>query len=135
MFTCPVFGLSTSICKSIFFSRWVQRCLWGEAGMKMLDDESHTSANLGNDHGFINKNTFFFSLVRGLLGNPKAKQWELILKVDNIIPLWRVVFVYRDVHWPDGDENEDLFPTAYNSLFIFTWDFGKKKKTNKQTAD
>ena len=23
----------------------------------MLDDESPTSANLGNDHGFINKNT------------------------------------------------------------------------------
>ena len=34
----------------------------------MLDDESSTSANLENDHGFINK-------------------------VDNIIPLWTVVFV------------------------------------------
>ena len=30
-------------------------------------------------------------LVQDLLGKPKAKPLELMLKVDNIIPWWRVV--------------------------------------------
>ena len=46
--------------------------------------------NLGNDHGFIIKE---YSLPWGLLGKPKAKPSELMLKVDNIIPLWIVVFI------------------------------------------
>jgi len=29
------------------------------------------------------------------LGKLKAKPWELMLKVDNIIPLWRVVFILQ----------------------------------------
>ena len=32
-----------------------------------------------------------FSLVRSLLGKQKSKSRELMLKVDNIIPLWRFV--------------------------------------------
>ena len=52
---------------------------WGLLGM------SPTLVNLVEDHGFINEKYYLF------LGKPKAKPWELMLKVDNIIPLWRVV--------------------------------------------
>jgi len=55
----------------------------------VLDDESPTSPNLGNDSGFINKE-YSLSLGRMPFGKPKAKPGELMLKVDNII-LWRVV--------------------------------------------
>ena len=56
----------------------------------MLDDESLTSANLENDHGFIIKE--YYPGMRPF-GKPKGKSRELMLKVDNIIPLWRVGFV------------------------------------------
>ena len=41
----------------------------------------------GNDYEFIIKKYY----LRGLLRKPKAKSRELMLKMDNIIPLWRVV--------------------------------------------
>ena len=55
-------------------------------------DESPTSANLGNDHGFIIKE-YYLHWGEAFLGKPKAKPRELMLKVDNIIPLYRVVFI------------------------------------------
>ena len=49
-------------------------------------NESLTSANLENDHGFIIKeNTFSIGLRH--FGKPKAKSRELILKVDNIVSM------------------------------------------------
>ena len=45
---------------------------------------SPTLANLGNDHGFISEEYIF-------IGRPKAKPREFMLKVDNIIQLWRSV--------------------------------------------
>ena len=36
-------------------------------------------------------NRILFIFVWGFLGKSKAKPWELMLKVDNIIPLWRSV--------------------------------------------
>ena len=38
---------------------------------EVLDDESPTSANLGNDHGFINKNTL--SIGMKPFGEPQSK--------------------------------------------------------------
>ena len=55
-------------------------------------DESYTSANLGNDRGFIIKE-YYLDWYEVFFGEPKPKLWLLILKVDNIIALWRVVFV------------------------------------------
>ena len=51
-----------------------------------LDDESPTSANLGNDHDFIIKK-YSPHWYKVLWGKPKAKPWALMLKVDNIILL------------------------------------------------
>ena len=36
-------------------------------------------------------------LVRGLLEKPKTKPRELILEVDNIIPLWRSIIPNRHI--------------------------------------
>ena len=55
-------------------------------------DESFTSVNLGNDHEFIIKE-YYFHRFEAFLGKPKAKPLEVMLKMDNIIPLWRVVFI------------------------------------------
>ena len=57
----------------------------------MLDDESPTSANLGNDHGFINKE-YIFHLFEAFWGNLKQSHESLCSK-STILPLWRVVFV------------------------------------------
>ena len=53
----------------------------------LLDDGCPTSTNLENDHDYTK-----FIGVRHL-GKPKAMPRELMLKVNNIIPLWSVVFV------------------------------------------
>ena len=50
---------------------------------------SPTLANLGNDHGFISKEYIFIAM--DFLGKPKVKSRELILKMDNIILLWKFV--------------------------------------------
>ena len=57
----------------------------------LLDDKSLTSANLGNDHGFMNKE-YSLEWYELFWGSPKESH-ELMFKVDNIISLWRVVFV------------------------------------------
>ena len=44
-------------------------------------DESHTSANLGNDHEFYNQ-IILSSLVRDLLVKPITKTRELMFKVN-----------------------------------------------------
>ena len=59
-------------------------------GWKLLGGNP-TLANLGNDRGFISKE---YILVWGLLGESKAKPRELMLKVDNIIPLCRSVILW-----------------------------------------
>ena len=60
----------------------------------MLDHESPTSANLGNDYGFIIKE---YSLPIGMrpLGEDQSKAMRTLLKVDNIISLWSFVLVYK----------------------------------------
>ena len=60
--------------------------------MLLLDDKSPMSTNLENDQEFIIlKNTLSIGVRPSR--KPKTKLWELILKVDNIISLWRVVFI------------------------------------------
>ena len=51
-------------------------------------------ANLGNNHGFISENTI--SIGMRPFGKLEAEPRELMLKVDNIISLWRVVIPSMD---------------------------------------
>ena len=69
----------------------ISGCLLFSSVLLARLDETPISTNLGNDHGFIIKE--YYLLVCGLLRKSKAKLRELMLKVENIIPLWRVVFV------------------------------------------
>ena len=73
-------AISDSECRDQFNEVWMQEYIykimktWKISLVKFvsLDDESSILPNLGNDHEFIIKK---------------------MLKVDNIIPLWRVLFV------------------------------------------
>ena len=53
--------------------------------LSLLGD-SPTLANLVNDHGFISKE--YISIGMRPFGEAQSKPLELILKLDNIIPLW-----------------------------------------------
>ena len=68
----------------------VQKIIWIQPWcmLRIIGSES-TLANLGNDPGFISK--WYISIGMRSSGKLKAKPWELMLKVNNIISLWRVV--------------------------------------------
>ena len=62
-----------------------ERCFcWGLLGV------SPTLVNLVEDRGFISEE-YYLHWYEAFWGKPKAKPRELMLKVDNIIPLWRIV--------------------------------------------
>ena len=68
------------------------------------------------DHGFISKEYIFISMRR--FGEAKAKPRKLMLKVDNIIPSWRVgipnTFTVSAMH--NGSiENNFLRNSAYEA--------------------
>ena len=71
----------------VYESIWLWYDCWGLLRVSLI------LANLENDHGFISR-WIHLHWYEACWGNPKqskAKPWELMLKVDNIISLWRVV--------------------------------------------
>ena len=68
--------------------------------------------NLVEDHEFISEEYY----LQRLLEKPKTKPRELMLKVENIISLWRVVMMILILDWDEGiKEGADWRAKWYSS--------------------